>query len=245
MERRTSPKDLVTLTVLGMLSEQPSHTYEIQRQIRSRHKDFAATKTRALYHAIEDLVRKGLAEPVETTRDGRRPERTVYQITEQGTEELMAWLTELLERPVAEYPVFNVAIGFLPYLPQDRALGSLVARTVALRAEIAMHQEVLRALQEDSRLPRLVVLELEHAIALRQAELKWVAGIVEDIRSGRLHWDIDWLIEQFAEHNAVERAQAAQDLEEATRRSRTRADAEPDSVRPEGGPSTIETRSDE
>jgi DNA-binding PadR family transcriptional regulator len=244
MERRTNPKDMVTLTVLGMLSEQPSHTYEIQRQIRSRHKDFAATKTRALYHAIEDLVRKGFAEPVETTRDGRRPERTVYQISEHGREELVAWLTELLERPVAEYPVFNIAIGFLPYLPQERALESLLSRTTSLHAEIASHQEAIRALQEDSRLPRLFLLELEHAIALRQAELKWVFGIIEDIRSGRLHWDIDWLIEQFAEHNAVERAEAAADLEEATRRAGVRAERPRRPVRPLGPP-TIDTRSDE
>jgi DNA-binding PadR family transcriptional regulator len=222
MERRTNPKEMVTLTVLGMLSEQPSHTYEIQRQIRSRHKDFAATKTRALYHAIEELVREGLAEPVETTRDGRRPERTVYQITEHGREELVEWLTDLLKRPVAEYPVFNIAVGFLAYLPQDRALQALSSRMVALRSEIAALQETLRTLQEDSHLPRLVLLELEHAVALHQAELQWVIGIVDDIRSSRLHWDIDWLIEQFAEHNAIERAQAAADLEEATRKARER-----------------------
>lgn len=213
---------MVALTVLGMISEQPSHTYEIQRQIRNRHKDFAAGKTRALYHAIEDLVDRGLVEAVETTRDGRRPERTVYQITEHGREELVAWLTDLLERPVADYPVFNIAIGFLPYLSQDRAISALLARRILLRAQIAGYEESLRALTEDSRLPRLVLLELEHAIALQRAELEWVGGVIEDMRLGRLHWDRDWLVEQFAEHNALERAQAAGDLEEATRRAELR-----------------------
>jgi DNA-binding PadR family transcriptional regulator len=219
MDRRSNPKDMVALTVLGMISEQPSHTYEIQRQIRNRHKDFAAGKTRALYHAIEELVERGLVEAVETTRDGRRPERTVYQITADGREELVEWLTDLLERPVADYPVFNIAIGFLPYLDQDRALLALLARSLLLRSQIAGHQESLRGLSEDSRLPRLVLLELEHAIALQEAELKWVGGVIDDIRKGRLHWDIDWLVEQFAEHHALERAQAAEDLEEATRKA--------------------------
>lgn len=232
MDRRTNPKDMVALTVLGMLSEQPSHTYEIQRQIRNRHKDFAAGKTRALYHAIEDLVDLGLVEAVETTRDGRRPERTVYQITGEGREELVEWLSDLLERPVAEYPVFNIAIGFLPYLDQDGALRALLTRGILLRAQIAGHQESLRALSEDSRLPRLVLLELEHAIALQQAELKWVGGVIEDIRRGRLHWDIDWLVEQFAEHNALERAQAAEDLEEATRRAELRLQRPTHPLRP-------------
>ena len=211
---------MVALTVLGMLSEQPSHTYEIQRQIRNRHKDFAAGKTRALYHAIEELVIQGLVEPVETIRDGRRPERTVYQITPEGRDELVDWLTDLLERPVAEYPVFNIAIGFLPYLPQDQALEALRARSLALRAQIAGHHESIRALTE-ALLPRLVLLELEHAIAIQEAELKWVGAVIDDIRTRRLHWDIDWLIEQFAAHNAVERAQAAEDMEAAIRVKRS------------------------
>jgi DNA-binding PadR family transcriptional regulator len=209
---------MVALTVLGMLSEQPSHTYEIQRQIRNRHKDFAAGKTRALYHAIDELVQEGLVEPVETTRDGRRPERTVYRITAQGRDELVDWLTDLLENPVAEYPVFSIAIGFLPYVSQDRALEALRRRELALRAEIAAYEESMRSLREDARLPRLVLLELEHAIALRQAELHWVNGVVADIKSGMLHWDPDWLVEQFAEHNAIERQLAAEDLARAERR---------------------------
>jgi len=209
---------MVALTVLGMLSEQPSHTYEIQRQIRNRHKDFAAGKTRALYRAIEELVERGLAEPLETTREGRRPERTVYQITAAGRDELEEWLTQLLEHPVAEYPVFSIAIGFLPYLTQDQALRALRSRTVALRAEIAAHREQLRALMEDAGLPRLVLLELEHAVTVRDAELRWVAGLADDIHRGVLHWDVDWLIEHLAEHSALERAQAADDLEAAVRR---------------------------
>ena len=229
---------MVALTVLGMLSEQPSHTYEIQRQIRNRHKDFAATKTRALYHAIEDLVRDGLAHAVETTRDGRRPERTVYEITERGRVELVDWLTDLLERPVDEYPVFNIAIGFLPYLPQERALAALVARTEGLRAEIAAHQESHRSLLAELRLPRLVLLELEHAVALRKAELKWVLAVIADINSGRLHWDMDWLIEHLGEHNAKERAEAAADLERAARRARPRKQEQPRMAHSDGPPTT-------
>ena len=207
-----TPRDMVALTVLGMLSEQPSHTYEIQRQIRARHKNFAAGKTRALYHAIDHLVAQGLAEPVEKTREGSRPERTVYQITERGRVALVEWLTDLLERPSPEYPVFNIAIGFLPYLSQERALEALRTRGLALRGNIAAHQESLRALLEDLRLPRLVLLELEHSIALKRAELDWVNSVVADIHRGLLHWDHDWLVEQFAEHHALEQRLGAEEL---------------------------------
>ena len=96
MEMRTQPKDMVALTTLGLLSEQPCHPYEIQRLLRERHKSYAVGKTRTLYRAIEELEAAGYIEPLETSREGRRPERTVYRITPEGSEELENWLAELL-----------------------------------------------------------------------------------------------------------------------------------------------------
>ena len=84
MEMRTQPKDMVALTTLGLLSEQPCHPYEIQRLLKERHKAYAVGKTRTLYRAIEELEAAGYIEPLETSREGRRPERTVYRITPEG-----------------------------------------------------------------------------------------------------------------------------------------------------------------
>jgi hypothetical protein len=39
-------------------------------------------------------------------------------------------------------------------------------------------------------LPRVVLLEDEHERALRDAELRWVLSLLEDMRSGRLAWDL-------------------------------------------------------
>ena len=205
MEKRTNPRDMVALTALALLSEQPSHPYEIQRQIRGRHKDFAAGKTRALYHAIDELVAEGLVEPMETIRDGRRPERTVFRITDDGRDELVDWLTDLLERPVPEYSIFNIAVGFMAYLPQDRAEEALRSRSLGLRAEIASLHEAMRVLREEGRLPRIVLLEVEHSIAMRTAELHWVGTLQEEMRTGELGWTKEWLQEQFAEHVAQEK----------------------------------------
>ncbi|MFI5266845.1 MAG: PadR family transcriptional regulator [Chloroflexota bacterium] len=185
--------DLLALTVLGLLSEQPRHPYDIQRLIRCRHKDFAADKARGLYHAVDRLVRKGLIEPVETNRDGRRPERTIYQLTEQGRDEFVSWLRDLLENPVAEHPVFTAAVSFLPYLPQEAAREALQARTVALESEIAGLDAAQRVLQANLDLPRLFLIEHEYTRALRAAELEWVRSLIDDITTGRLAWEPDAL----------------------------------------------------
>jgi len=189
-KRRSSPNPL-TLTVLALLIEQPRHPYEMQRFMRERHKDFAVGKTRSFYDAVDRLARAGLVEPLETSREGKRPERTVYRITDEGREEFQVWLNELLSTPVAEYPLFMVAVSFLAYLPPKEAVSTLQRRVVSLESALAGLDTALRALREQFHLPRLYLVEQEYMRTLRQAELEWVRALIADIRSGCLAWDID------------------------------------------------------
>ena len=210
MEDRAHPRGMVALTALALLAEEPSHPYELQRKMRTRHKDYALGKTRGLYRAIEELEAAGYIEPAETSREGKRPERTVYRITGEGREELENWLFDLLERPVQEHPVFNIAIGLIACLPQPRAETALLGRSVSLRLELASLVEAGRALREDLHLPRLVLLELEHASALREAELHWVLSLLDDMKGGRLVWNPEVLRAHFqAMHDADQARRAA------------------------------------
>ena len=181
--------DPMALVVLATLFEAPRHPYEIQRLIRERRKDFAAGRTRALYHAVERLVVAEFIEPVETSREGRRPERTVYRITEAGREHLRDSLTDLLAVPRAEFPVFAVAVNFAGTLPPRAVAEALRRRSIAVDAEVAALESVVRGLEARLELPRLVMLEVEYVLALRRAEAAWVLSVVEDIRAGRLTWD--------------------------------------------------------
>jgi DNA-binding PadR family transcriptional regulator len=206
MEMRTQPKDMVALTTLGLLSEQPFHPYEIQRLLRERHKSYAVGKTRTLYRAIEELESAGYIEPIETSREGRRPERTVYRITPEGSEELENWLSDLLATPVDETPVFRVAVGLLGYITQERAESALARRVVGLRARVASLEAALGMAQEDLGLPRLVLLELEHAIAVDSAEIEWIRSIIADMQSGALVWNEELIRAHFDAMHAADAA---------------------------------------
>jgi DNA-binding PadR family transcriptional regulator len=183
------PQGTIALTALALLRERPLHPYEMQRLMHERHKDYAEGKTRALYRAIEELQAAGWIEPVETTREGRRPERTVYRITSDGDEALEDWLQDVLARPAREHLVFTAAVGLLAYLPQKRAIDALHHRVVELRADLAAREEASAAFAQEMHLPRVVLLEDEHERALREAELRWVSSLLEDMRAGRLGWD--------------------------------------------------------
>jgi len=191
MDNTKSPsRDLLALTVLALLSERPLHPYAIQRTIRDRRKAFALGSGRALYRAVERLVAAGWIEPAETTREGRRPERTAYRITDAGREELQSWLSELVQTILPEAPVFESVTSFLGYLDPADAARALRHRTVALRSRIASLEVARSELQQGLRLPRLVLLELEAERARLRAELSWAAEVATDFESGALA--VDW-----------------------------------------------------
>ncbi|MGO6902512.1 PadR family transcriptional regulator, partial [Rhizobium ruizarguesonis] len=104
------------LAVLGMLMEEPLHPYRMQRLIKERGKDevINVTQRASLYQTIQRLEREGLITAQKTVRDDKRPERTVYEITEKGRDMALEWMREMLSTVTREYPEFPAAISFLP-----------------------------------------------------------------------------------------------------------------------------------
>jgi DNA-binding PadR family transcriptional regulator len=185
---RISYRNLWALTVLCLLRERPMHPYEMQRLIRQRHKDeFLDLKRGSLYHAIERLQKAELIEVVETSREGRRPERTTYRLSERGELEVLDWLRELLAKPVREPSQFLAALSFLPHLSGEDAVDQLHARACRLELEIVALDAVLQRMVP--QIGRIHLVEVEYLRAMRQAERDWVQAMSEDIRAGRLTWD--------------------------------------------------------
>jgi DNA-binding PadR family transcriptional regulator len=179
----------LALAVLDLLHERDMHPYEMQQRIRDCHTD-RVIKVRAgsLYHTVERLHRLRLIEPVETARAGRRPERTVYAISDSGRDEFAANLRELVRHPEEEFPLFGAAIVLLHALGPAQAAELLEQRTVALEAALAAGDQIVASLTK-RRLPRINIIEIEYAQAMRKAELAWIRDLVDDIRSGALPWE--------------------------------------------------------
>ncbi|MDA0632196.1 PadR family transcriptional regulator [Nonomuraea sp. MCN248] len=179
--------DLVGLTVLALLSVRPSHPYELHRFIIDTHKDYVTGLPRSLYHAVDRLARDELIIPAETEREGRRPERTVYEITDEGRQELAVRMRRLLEQPEPDRRTLVAAVSMIGALPPDAALKALRTRTAALLGLIGGIDAHLATLAENG-LPEMLMLELECDRALYAAELDWVRTVIGRIERGELDW---------------------------------------------------------
>jgi DNA-binding PadR family transcriptional regulator len=182
----------LALAVMALLYERPMHPYEMVSLMRERGKhESVRLKYSSLYSVVEALEREGLILSLETVREGRRPERTIYGLTEAGRVEFLTWLRELLREPAKEYTRFAAGLTFLPALSPDEAAGLLEERVRLLEAEVEEMRALLDGVMERG-LSRLFLIESEHELVLREAELRWVRELVREIQDGRLGGMDEW-----------------------------------------------------
>ena len=194
----------IALAILTMLYEGPMHPYRMQQLIKERGKDevINVTQRASLYQTINRLEREKLIQPQRVSRDENRPERTVYELTDQGRQTMVEWMRKILSTPSPEFPEFPAALSVLAVLTAKDARQQLERRVAALEPELKRLDGILA---QASFLPRIFLLEMELLRANCATELKWVGSVVEDLRSGKLTWNEKWLrkmAKQFADkHN--------------------------------------------
>ncbi len=181
-----APSNLLALAVLSCLAERPMHPYEISQTLRERGKDQSIKLNYgALYAVVDKLAASGLIEARETVRQGRRPERTIYVLTEDGQAKHDGWLAELLRSPRREYASLEAGLALVGGLPPDRVATLLEERITRLRPEIAAAAESMQV-AADLGVPEVFTVEGELRIALLRAELDFVTNLRDRIRSGAL-----------------------------------------------------------
>jgi DNA-binding PadR family transcriptional regulator len=173
------------------------HPYEMAATLKQRHKgESIKIRYGLLYTVIELLVKRGFITTKETTREGKRPERTVFALTPTGYDELRAWMQDVLRDPVNDYPQFAAGLSLLPVLPPEEAVALLRQRALRLSGEatrietqiaelagrhIPAPAEELPPQLVGQKFPPLFVVEAEYAVALIKAELGFVNELVRRI----------------------------------------------------------------
>ncbi|MBN3784791.1 PadR family transcriptional regulator [Burkholderia sp. Ac-20345] len=185
----TSRPSPLALAVLATLTETPMHPYGMLQQLKTRGYDEVVNvrQRTSLYQTIDRLLRDGLIAVHDTERDGAFPERTLYALTETGHTAGQAWLHALLAEPAREFPAFGAGLAFLPLLDAEDARHQLELRITRLDVERA-RLETLRATAQADQVPRLFLLQNEHALVLLNAELEWARSVVEHLKIGALRW---------------------------------------------------------
>jgi DNA-binding PadR family transcriptional regulator len=167
--------NLSRLMILGSLAEHgPMHGHQIRRTAELTNAEvWGGITGGALYAELRRLDADGLIRPVREEQVGRRPARTVYEITGEGRLELVVQRDAALEVVFGSADPLSVVLLFAA--GADRA--ELSQRLTDRRQKIAAQRDAMAA--ERAHLTELGVLSDLAVAAFRRgeqrldAELRW------------------------------------------------------------------------
>lgn len=180
------PNKTLHMLVLGFLDREPSHPYGMLAAMRSIRADqWTNLNASAVYYTFDRLDSDGMLRATETRREGRRPEHTVYQITDQGRDYLSQLLRERLVSLIPMHPPIYPALLYSDRLEASTLDDAMSERVEMLSGIIEMLEQTLAGYAGDFGEPLRQL--LRHAIRLNHAEIAWCEEFRECVRSGALH----------------------------------------------------------
>jgi DNA-binding PadR family transcriptional regulator len=192
--------------VLALLREGDMHPYEMMRLMRHRHDDQLVTITNGtFYHTVARLERQGLLAEVGVDRDGNRPERTTYTLTDAGRDAVSDWVRA--ELPRVDHPAeFRVALAESHNLDRAVVIDLLSTRRAALTGEHLLYRDGLESAQARA-VPEQFLVQTARQAALLAAELAWLDDLIQRLEQSAFPWGVDELPdEHFDSYQAQRKA---------------------------------------
>jgi DNA-binding PadR family transcriptional regulator len=178
--------NLSRLMILGLLAERgPMHGHQIRRTAELTNAEvWGGITGGALYAELRKLDGEGLVEAVREEQVGRRPARTVYQVTQEGRLELV------VQREAALDVVFGSAdpVSVVLLFAAGTDAAELGERLAARRRRVAGQLEAMAAERErltgQGALPPLAVAAFRRGELRLEAELAWHEEFERQLAAG-------------------------------------------------------------
>jgi len=179
------------VAALALLVERPMHPYEMYQTLVQRSEErVVKVRPGSLYHTVDRLAGQGYVRATGTNREGNRPERTTYELTDQGNLALSERIAEILGTPINEFPQFPLALGEAHNLPVESVIRLLRNRVTLLRADLELLEAGIRDI-EAKQLPRKYWIDAPYTRALTEVQVSWLESLIDDLESGVLSWSED------------------------------------------------------
>lgn len=174
----------VRMVILGLLREKPLYGYEIKQVIEEHMSDWTSIAFGSIYFALDKLAGEGFVEKASVEKEGRRPSRSVYQISQNGREEFLRLLREGWQQVEQQYFSLDICLFFMQALQPEEIKAYLRARQSALQGVL---QHIQSHRDEQMNQPDILPVAqaiFDHSIAHTRAELEWLTDLLKKIEAG-------------------------------------------------------------
>jgi len=166
------------LILLGLLRQGPKHGYEIKVKIREILSFFAGVELKSIYYPLKILEKKGLLIK-HPGKEGRRPERLVYSLSEKGKQRFEVLLNKSLLDFKRPQFTLDLSLYFLTFIKPAQARRRLVKRLQILEKISRGIEEMLKS----KKLEDLISVSriMEHNLYLLRAEAAFLSSLLNKI----------------------------------------------------------------
>lgn len=178
--------DVLTLAILGMLTERPLHGYQLRKQLGSELGPFRALSYGSLYPCLKRMVASGLIaaqseEDAEAARaSSPRRSRIAYRLTDAGKARLGE---ELASAGASSWDddAFDVRFSMFNKTDSTTRLRILEGRRTRLAERL---EEVADGMQQRRERNDAYTTELQrHGLERVEREVQWLDQLIENERS--------------------------------------------------------------
>jgi DNA-binding PadR family transcriptional regulator len=181
--------NLSRLTILGLLAERgPMHGHQIRRAAELTNAEvWGGITGGALYAELRRLAAEGLIRPVRTEQVGRRPARTVYELTDDGQIELVVQRDAALRVIFGSTDPLSVVLLFAPGSDAAELSAQLTARSRQVQLQLDQMSAERERLTALGLLTPLAIAAFRRGELRLEAELRWHAEFERAESTGGNH----------------------------------------------------------
>ena len=178
----------LAISALALLNERDMHPYEMYQLLLERHEDRIVRVTPgSLYRTVDRLTSDGMAEATGTAREGNRPERTTYAITDLGRSSLVERIRQILREPVNEFPSFALALAEAHNAPASAVCADLRDHLKTIDGELTD----IDCLVDKARAREVAEaywITADYIRHMTVAQQDWINGFITRLEKGDLSW---------------------------------------------------------
>lgn len=182
---------MIPLYILGLLLRfGPQHGYQIKKLIEEQLEDFTQIKLPTVYYHLEKMEASELITST-SEKQGERPEKTVYQVSETGADRFKELLLQSLQ--IKYRPTFDIdgTFYFSDSLDHTALVNSLETHIIAMKKtleKLEFHQkETMEHMPEPYKISTNII--FEHHIMHYKAELAWAEQSLGTLKEVESHGD--------------------------------------------------------
>jgi len=166
------------LILLGLLKESPKHGYEIKKRIKDILSLFAGIDVKSIYYPLRILEKKGLVVK-RISRQGRRPQRLVYELTPKGEGRFRELLSESFLNFNRPQFSLDLSLYFLNDIYPEVAKRRLRARMLILQKLSSTLKKTVSSLKVKRSSSSVRI--LEHNLQMVETESKFLNSLIKKL----------------------------------------------------------------